>query len=612
MKSYRPLAALLFAAVILLGASTIASAQTQAGMESRIEALEQKLNQLEKRVDAALPAQSQALVRANYATNGASADRMAELEDKVQLLEAAQKNNLTATTSEENGKATKVSLDSKGFVVTSGDFRFRIGGYVQADAKTFIDDTTHGLSGTVANTIYPQNDAFTIRRARLIINGSYGKHLDFYVAPEFSGSAGSSAMNSIPAPFSGLSPTPSEASTSSPGVSLYDAYADFKITPFAVIRGGKFKTPFGLEQLQSATDLTFMDRSLATDLVPNRDEGFYLWGNVLNRFIYQVGVVNGALDNNGSKTDGSAHDGRTIVARVFATPFAKQGPKVLQGLGFGAALTSGQQNPVTSGGALISGGLTQFKTVDSGAVFFKYLGTAETDVTNGSYPCVIAKNSSSITCPTNTSAKNVIVTSALGYNTVVANGNEFRFSPQAYYYYGPFGVLAEYVQDGQHMAGSIGSSSVTTTNPAGAKIFVENSAGTHYLKNHAYNVTGSWVITGEKKTYNGVVPKRSLENWRNPIMMGAWEIGARYSELNIDKAAFAQTFDSTRKAVSYFAADPTKYPQAAREWGIALNWYLSQNLRMDFDYEQTKFKGFGNAFVLPTDKAFEQRLQVVF
>ena len=60
---------------------------------------------------------------------------------------------------------------------------------------------------------------------------------------------------------------------------IFDAYVNYRYAPWLQVRGGKFKTPVGLEQLQNDAYLSFNERSLVTDLVPNRDVGFQLWGD---------------------------------------------------------------------------------------------------------------------------------------------------------------------------------------------------------------------------------------------------------------------------------------------------------------------------------------------
>jgi phosphate-selective porin OprO/OprP len=283
--------------------------------------------------------------------------------------------------------------------------------------------------------------------------------------------------------------------------------------------------------LQSDTELTFIERGLPSDLVPNRDEGFQVYGNLAGRFAYQVGVVNGAPD--GTNTDGDTNDGKDIVARVFATPFAGSGPKMLQGLGFGIGTSSGRQNGTT---------LPTLKSMGGQATFFSYNATA------------------------------------------IAAGRRLRYTPQMYYYNGPFGLVAEYVQSSQTIAATISNTTVSRE-----------------ISNHAWQVAGSWVLTGEKKSYKGVVPKRTMEGGSSRSSFGAWELAARYSELNVDPNAFSAKL-----------ADITKSAEAARTWSVGLNWYLSKNARLSSDYDQTHFQHGAITGNRPTEKAFEQRFQVVF
>ena len=108
------------------------------------------------------------------------------------------------------------------------------------------------------------------------------------------------------------------------------------------IRAGKFKTPFGLERLVSATDLLFVERALPTSVAPNRDAGVLLFGDVLDaRLNYSVGVVNGV--SMARARDADDRDGKDAVARLFALPFKASRHERLRGLGIGVAGTSGTQ-----------------------------------------------------------------------------------------------------------------------------------------------------------------------------------------------------------------------------------------------------------------------------
>ena len=97
-----------------------------------------------------------------------------------------------------------------------------------------------------------------------------------------------------------------------------------------------------------------------------------------------------------------------------------------------------------------------------------------------------------------------------------ANGTHWRISPQAYYYYGPFGLLGEYVISDQQVA----------TPPA------KNVD----LQNTAWEVSGSWLLTGEDASYSGITPRHNFDPRNN--QWGAWQVVARYAELNIDRRRF--------------------------------------------------------------------------
>jgi len=443
-------------------------------LKARVETLERKLEQLEKRVDAALPPGTAA------GGTAAGADRLYQLDEKVQLLEqiAKPKDAPVLTT----GRDT--------FSISSPDqaYRLRIGAHLQADGKTFFDNQARLLTSS-----------FNLRRARPIFEGSLGKYVDFRFVPDF---GNGQAL-------------------------LYDAYADIKMHPMAVLRAGKFKTPLGLEVLQNDADTTFIERALPSDLLPNRDEGFQVYGNVLDRATYAVAVLNGAPG--GASIDADSNAGKDLVGRIFATPFAQTGPAALRGLGFGLGASSGRQNGPT---------LSVFKTTGGQATFFSYVP-----------------------------------------NTIAA-GRRLTYSPQLYYYYGPFGLMAEYAESSQPLS----FNSVT------------RDIGTH-----AWQVAGSWVLTGEKKSYRSVVPRKGLEGGKSGNGIGAWEVAARYTALTVDPTAFAVKF-----------ADPTKSARAARTWTVGLNWYLNYFVRIATNYEQTRFQGGALGGNRVTEKVLAERLQVAF
>jgi len=145
------------------------------------------------------------------------------------------------------------------------------------------------------------------------------------------------------------------------------------------------------------------------------------------------------------------------------------------------------------------------------------------------------------------------------YNAGVnAKGAAWRVSPQAYYYYGPLGLMAEYVISDQQVA------------------LAKKSAD---LQNSAWQVTGSWVLTGEDAAYNGVTPLHPFDP-RNGYW-GAWQLVARYAALTVDGKAFSSGFASSAKSAD-----------GANAWSVGLNWYLNRNVRADLSFSHTAFEGF--------------------
>lgn len=269
----------------------------------------------------------------------------------------------------------KTSAGADGFAIESadGDFRLRARGYVQFDGR-----------------FYPGGDApnagtstFLMRRVRPVLQGRVGRRFEFELMPDFGGGA----------------------------ASIEDAYLDVRMSSRFRVRVGKYKAPVGLERLQSSTNLSFVERALPTGLVPNRDLGAMVHGELGSGVLaYAAGVFNGARD--GGSLDGDTNDGKDVAARVFVSPF-KRGNSPLRDLGFGIAGTTGTQEGPAS--AYRGGGQV---------AFFAY------------------------------------------GRDVVTVGTRTRIVPQLSFYRGPFGLMAEYVRSRTAMRRS-------RLEPSGSDVTVE-------------------------------------------------------------------------------------------------------------------------------------------
>jgi phosphate-selective porin OprO/OprP len=246
----------------------------------------------------------------------------------------------------------KLTAGSEGFVLrsSSGDFRLQLRGYVHFDGRFFSGD-----DGRLAT------DTFLLRRVRPIVAGTVGRHFEFQIMPDFG--AGTTV--------------------------LQDAWLDANYSPRARVRVGKFKSPVGLERLQSATALAFVERAYPTALVPNRDVGVMLHGDLAGGAVaYAAGIFDGAPD--GGSIDLDTNDSKDLAGRLYLSPW-KRGTTAFKDLGFGIAGTTGKQTGALP--AYRSGGQISLLTLVQG---------------------------------------------------VTADGTRQRLSPQLSFYSGPFGLQAEY------------------------------------------------------------------------------------------------------------------------------------------------------------------------
>ena len=367
------------------------------------------------------------------------------------------------------------------------------------------------------------SDGFTERRIRPTFEGTlFGKY-GFRFTPEFG-----EGVN--------------RAQDSGNTARVVDAYADANFEDWLKLRVGKFKPVVGLERLQSGSAIKFIERSyVSNNLLPNRDLGVSLSGKVLDsKLEYALGLFNGVNDGAESTTLLDTNDDKDYAARIFATPFADS-DSVLAGLGLGIAVTYGDANGTASNRGVTGG----YKTPGLSASNFFAL--------NGN---------------------------------VVGDGRRFRWTPQAYYYHGPFGLLAEYADV-----------STDVRNTA-----VANSQGE--VESDAWQVAASWLLTGEDASFKDVKPSQPFATGKPG--WGAWEIIARYQQQEIDDEAFDHGY-----------ANPTTSAKSARTWGAGLNWYLNQWVRLAVNYEETHFEnGGGGTLANPLDREDERvllsRLQFSF
>jgi phosphate-selective porin OprO/OprP len=348
----------------------------------------------------------------------------------------------------------------------SGDSKLVFGMVGQIDGRFSVDDPL------------PITNTFTVRKARPTVTGQIGKYFDFKFNPDFGNGT----------------------------VVLEDLYLDIKFSPKFRVRSGKDKSPVGYELLISDAYVLFPERSLVSDLVPNRDIGFQVQGDLAaNRVSYIAGVFNGVPDGATTVTELDTNSSKDLEGRIMVSPWhstqSSTGP--LDGLGFHLGGSTGDE----------LGALPVFRT-SAQQIYFSYDRTA------------------------------------------AAAGARRRISPAAFYYYKSFGGYTEYARTAQRVA----RNGVTTD-----------------VVNHAWEATGSYLLTGEAASVGIVRPKNDFDpengHW------GALQLIARYAAMRVDPEAFTAALAAAGSS------------QQAKQFSIGVDWYPNAYVKLYGTFERTAFDG---------------------
>lgn len=461
-----------------------------------------------------------------------------QLDQKVRVLD--RKNEVAEEASVAKKKETpiiKASASGFGLESADGQNSIKLGGLIQYDYRSFdggandVRQRSDARAGSLDTAgFHAANDTWLARRLRPNIQGTLLGKYDYRFQEEFAGGS----------------------------ASVVDAYIDARFDPAFKVRIGKYKPFVGLERSQGGADIKFIERSyVSNNILPNRDQGISVHGDVLvNKLNYAFGINNGVVDG-GNATTGTAFNGdKEFTARLFATPF-KDDISPLSGLGFGLATTY---------------------TDSTAEKNLNFTDATAADATRNGLPAYVTNSQQTF----------------FRYSSAsIADGKRLRVAPQAYYYSGPFGLLAEYARVSQDVSlasgGSPGSGGAAT-----AYSVVAGSKKT--LNNDAWQIAATYLLTGEDSSFKSIKPKNDFDI--NKGGWGAWELALRYSELNVDSKAFqgangalaGQSSGASAAATESFA-DPTLSAKKAKTWTAGVNWYLNSNAKIVLNYEQTSFDG---------------------
>lgn len=219
---------------------------------------------------------------------GAMAQAQTSLEERVQRLEEAAK-------TDESKNMEALWRNGLRLRTLNKDVEIRIGGRIQNDWN-FIrpsDEIKDAFFMDDEGNLDEPLDRIFFRRSRIYIRGTLHEHIRFKAEYDFAGGS----------------------------VSWTDVYLRFvKLPGVGNIYVGKFKTPFGLEELTSSRFITFQERSLTDAFVPGRQVGILLKNSVFDKRVHWAFSMTRS-DDNGTVDSFTDSPDTNFTFRLAATPY---------------------------------------------------------------------------------------------------------------------------------------------------------------------------------------------------------------------------------------------------------------------------------------------------
>jgi phosphate-selective porin OprO and OprP len=342
------------------------------------------------------------------------------------------------------------------------------------------------------------------------------------------------------------------ASTETPG-HILNAYVQYDgLAPWA-IRVGAFAPPHSFDDTVGSGDLLFFERTSPANLARNIAGSE---GRTGLSVIYAGDRVFGALSYTGGKVQDSAvfDEQQAVVGRLLAMVYEDKDAdaRVLIGSNF----------------------LHVFKLPDAVAG-----GTASLETTAGKTQLHSITLADFPEFTVDSTAAKLVGTGALSAGHVTSFGFEAAGNWKNFYLQsGYFGYFIDRAPVTYTVYSAAGTSAAQTVRPD------DDSFSGWYVQ-------GSWILTGESKSYVKATGAFTIPKPAHPFSLteggwGAWEIAARYSDLDLNDHA-----NSADNVVTAWSGSSKTYTftNAARggEQKIVtfgLNWYPNANVRFVLDY----------------------------
>jgi phosphate-selective porin OprO/OprP len=434
------------------------------------------------------------------------------------------------------------------FILESANARnsIQLTGRMHLDYRDVDNDS--GLSNNAAGD-YDKDGAtgasqYELRRARLGVKGKFAKYFNYEVVGNL------------------------------PGTATIDvAFLDFAKYDQMQLRIGKFKQPFGLEQLTSSNNIDFLERSFVDQTAPGKKIGAMLFGEPKPGLTYAGSAFQMNDVENDAKTEDMSFAGRGTIN--FAELMGNK--DAIFHVGLAGYNNSWSVRPTVSTGSTGSltttGSLLSYRTPGRGLNNIFRGQIRGDDMGTGA--------GSSATGKTTT-----------GVSDTVAEMDSKAFGLEGIVAFNSFKLQGEYTR-GDYRANYL------------------DTVASVKLDNEAYYGEALWLLTGEKYsgafkkgTFSSIKPLKEfdLDNFSG---LGAWELGLRYEAYDVTDGNIggssaggsrfqgslncngASSSSTTGNSTSTTANAGCK--SGAHTYTAGLKWILNPNVMFKAAYSRTTF-----------------------
>jgi phosphate-selective porin OprO/OprP len=425
-----------------------------------------------------------------------------------------------------------VSFKNGLFVETEDKaFSFKIGGRIQADGgfggpASYVDS-----KGKTQNLFSASNAGF--RRAQLEVEGKAYKNWYYKFQYEFTNNGAAGIRDAWFGYRQKLLP---EELTKEP--------VSFQV--------GNFFEPFGLDAVSSTKHITFLERSLPSALAPSRHIGAAVTIGDKN-WALKTGVYSTSPQDTATSPPAGSSQYWDVAVRGIYSPIVQEDALLHVGGSFKYSEPN-NTTQLTNAAGLLPGRSTERE---------------ETDILGGSGAFIRVPGAGTAASPTwdmNCFLATTNATTGAAANSFPGTGkgclkSSYSYGFEAATAYGPFSAQAEYI--------------ATQYERDGALVAASGAPGGTSLLYSGYYVQGSAFLTGESRaaSYNTYA-----KSWNSPGTfsdvqikdplskggLGAWEVAARFSELNLQNGGLQGG--------------------RAENLTLALNWYPVRGVRFQANW----------------------------